>query len=143
MYRVRHILLSDEKRAWDLHKIITARPARAVSEFIAQAKASSLEKVSAAKGGMMPPFLEGELDDAFEMATAGLKPGQISTPVTSKMGNHIIMLDSVTSATYNDEVAERCARILERRKLEELFKTWKKKHNVEVKDETLRPYLDL
>lgn len=142
LFHVRHILVSDEAAAFGLRKSLAGKKGMLAAEFAYLAKKHSLEKMSAQKGGEIPPFLEGELEENFEAALAALKPGELSAPVKTKMGYHLIMLERVAGVPLDDEIKARCAGILEKRKLEALLDSWKNKYVMEVKDETLRPYFD-
>lgn len=54
-------------------------------------------------GGRMEPFTPNRRPGNFVFAAISLKPGQISEPVPSSIGWHIIRLDSVVYTTVNDE----------------------------------------
>ena len=57
------------------------------------ARAESADSVSAAKGGALGSGAKGRFVPAFEAAAAALKPGEISQPVLTQFGYHIIKLD--------------------------------------------------
>jgi peptidyl-prolyl cis-trans isomerase D len=50
--------------------------------------------VSAVNGGDLGPVTKGRLVPAFEQAAYALKPGEVSQPVLSPFGYHLIKLDS-------------------------------------------------
>ena len=54
-------------------------------------------------GGRMEPFTPNRRPGNFVYAAISLKPGQISEPVPSAIGWHILRLDSVVYTTVNDE----------------------------------------
>lgn len=54
-------------------------------------------------GGRMEPFTPNRRPGNFVYAAINLKPGQISEPVPSVIGWHILRLDSVFYTTVNDE----------------------------------------
>lgn len=54
-------------------------------------------------GGRMEPFTPNRRPGNFVYAAINLKPGQISEPVPSVIGWHILRLDSVVYTTVNDE----------------------------------------
>lgn len=58
------------------------------------ARAESADSVSAAKGGAMGSAARGRFVAPFETAAYALKPGEISQPVLTQFGYHIIKLDS-------------------------------------------------
>jgi peptidyl-prolyl cis-trans isomerase SurA len=56
-------------------------------------KANSQDKTTSANGGQLKPFTTGQMVPEFEQAAFGLKnPGDISAPVKTKFGWHIIKL---------------------------------------------------
>ncbi|MBU1041004.1 MAG: SurA N-terminal domain-containing protein [Proteobacteria bacterium] len=62
------------------------------ASFEALAKKYSQDPVSAAKGGELPWFSQGTMVKPFEDAALTLKPGQVSEPVRTQYGWHIIKL---------------------------------------------------
>ena len=58
------------------------------------ARAESADSVSAAKGGALGSGPKGRFVPAFETAAYALKPGEISQPVLTQFGYHIIRVDS-------------------------------------------------
>ena len=58
------------------------------------ARAESADSVSAANGGAMGSAPKGRFVAPFEAAAYALKPGEISQPVLTQFGYHIIRLDS-------------------------------------------------
>ncbi len=64
-------------------------------EFAEVAKANSQDPGSAANGGDLGYFSKGVMDPAFEAATFSLEVGQVSEPVRSSFGFHLIKLVDV------------------------------------------------
>jgi peptidyl-prolyl cis-trans isomerase D len=58
------------------------------------ARAESADSVSAAKGGALGSGAKGRFVAPFQTAAYALKPGEISQPVLTQFGYHIIRLDS-------------------------------------------------
>jgi peptidyl-prolyl cis-trans isomerase D len=58
------------------------------------AKAESADSASAVRGGDLGKGVRGRFVPVFEAAAATLSPGEISQPVLSRFGYHIIRLDS-------------------------------------------------
>jgi len=92
--RARHILLPNTgpeslKKAQDLLAQL-----RAGASFEELAKANSTDKASAARGGDLGFFGAGQMVRPFEDAVNALaKPGDLSAPVESQFGYHIIRLE--------------------------------------------------
>jgi peptidyl-prolyl cis-trans isomerase D len=68
------------------------------ASFEALAKKFSQDPGSAAKGGELPWFAEGAMVPPFEAAAKALKPGQISEPVRTQFGWHLIKLEATRPA---------------------------------------------
>ncbi len=58
------------------------------------AKTESVDSASAVRGGDLGKGVKGRFVPAFETAAAALKPGEISPPVLTQFGYHLIRLDS-------------------------------------------------
>lgn len=92
--RARHILLAKSgpdslQKAKDLLAQL-----RAGASFEEAAKANSIDSGSAAKGGDLGFFAAGKMVQPFEEALNKLsKPGDLSEPVESQFGYHIIRLE--------------------------------------------------
>ena len=63
-------------------------------KFEDAAKAESVDSASAVRGGDLGKGVKGRFVPAFETAVAALKPGEISPPVLTQFGYHLIRLDS-------------------------------------------------
>lgn len=97
--KVRHILIkvddkTDEKAALAKIKDIQKRLKKGVA-FGKLAKQESQDPGSAKQGGDLGFFGRGVMDKAFEASAFSLKKGQISKPVRSAFGYHLIKLDEV------------------------------------------------
>ena len=62
------------------------------ADFAVLAKRYSADASSAVKGGELPPLQKGQTVKEFEAAMLSLKPGEISSPVLSPFGYHIIKM---------------------------------------------------
>lgn len=65
------------------------------------AKKYSQDPGSASNGGELGFFKRGELAPEFEAAALGMKPGEISKPVETQFGFHLIQLIERRGNTYN------------------------------------------
>jgi parvulin-like peptidyl-prolyl isomerase len=61
-------------------------------DFTSLAKQYSIDRVSALKGGDLGPAKPGVMVPEFEKAVLGLQPSEISKPVRSEYGYHLIQL---------------------------------------------------
>lgn len=80
-----HILVDTEKEAKD----ILARLKKG-EDFSKLAKALSKDKGSATNGGDLGFFTRGRMVPEFEETVFGLKPGEISAPLKTQFGYHVI-----------------------------------------------------
>lgn len=98
-------------------KALQAQVKRGAS-FEALAKKFSQDPGSAAKGGELPWFSAGEMVKPFEDAAKALKPGQVSEPVRSQFGWHLIKLEAARPAgkiPFEEAVGEIRKRFAEER----------------------------
>lgn len=72
---------------------------------------------SARNGGMLPPFGEGEMVEPFYNAAKAMSPGQISEPVETQFGYHIIKLESI-GARFEDVKAQLLSEVNQQRTTE-------------------------
>lgn len=97
-YRAQHILIREEpsnprgtqsevRKIWE--------QARSGQSFDQLARQHSIDSGSAANGGDLGWFSDGQMVPDFEKAVHELKPGQVSAPVRSQFGWHIIKLNEV------------------------------------------------
>jgi peptidyl-prolyl cis-trans isomerase D len=100
--RASHILIAlpkdaDAKTDTEARKKIEdlAAQLRAGGDFAALAKANSADTVSAQQGGDLGLFGRGVMDKAFEDAAFALKQGELSAPVKSSFGYHLIQLTEI------------------------------------------------
>ena len=82
-----HILVKTEKEAKDIEEKL-----KKGEDFAKIAKKSSIDTASAKNGGDLGFFSKGQMVPEFEAAAVKLKKGEISEPVQTKFGYHIIKL---------------------------------------------------
>jgi peptidyl-prolyl cis-trans isomerase C len=80
-----HVLVRTEEEAKTIHERL-----KKGEDFAGIAKKSSIDPGSAKNGGDLGYFTSGQMLPEFEAAAAKLKPGEISDPVKTKFGYHII-----------------------------------------------------
>lgn len=88
-YTASHILVEDENKANDIYEEIQNG-----LDFSEAAKKYSLDP-SGSNGGSLGKFPKGVMVKEFQDGLEKLQPGQISKPVKSQFGFHIIKLDDV------------------------------------------------
>lgn len=100
--KARHILIrlakdADEKSVAEAKGRIDELAQRIAKgeSFAELAKANSQDPGSAVQGGDLGYFGRGMMDPAFETATFALKKGEVSQPIRSSFGFHLIQLDEV------------------------------------------------
>lgn len=86
-YKACHILVKTEEEAKEIKKKLDKG-----EDFSKLAKEYSLDE-SKDSGGSLGYFSNGQMVQNFENATASLKIGQISSPVQTEFGYHIIKLE--------------------------------------------------
>jgi peptidyl-prolyl cis-trans isomerase C len=104
----------------DLRKRVVAG-----EDFAALAKAESDDVSSGANGGDLGTFHHGQMVPAFDAAAFALKPGEISEPVKTQFGYHIIQVQKRESKAFEQarpEIEQRLAPQQQQKVLEELVK---------------------
>jgi len=81
------------------------------ADFATIAKQESDDAGSGANGGDMPAFRHGQMVPSFEAAAFALKPGELSQPVKSQFGYHIILVESHEARPFAEVRPEIEARI--------------------------------
>lgn len=96
--------LSDEEalaKATDLRAKLVAG-----GDFAALAKAESDDTGSGANGGALGEFTHGRMVPQFEQAAFALPVGEVSQPVKTQFGYHVIVVDKHESKKFEDVQAE-------------------------------------
>jgi len=113
--RVRHILLTlppdaDEATAERTRARLFAIRQRIVegADFAALATENSEDSISAARGGDLGELAPGTMDPEFERAAFAVAQGEVSAPVRTRFGYHLIQATEVVPARTRpfDEVRE-------------------------------------
>jgi parvulin-like peptidyl-prolyl isomerase len=96
--------LTDEEalaKAQDIRKKILAG-----GDFATLAKAESDDAGSGAKGGDLGTFKHGQMVPAFDQAAFSLPVDQVSEPVKSQFGYHIIKITSRSAKSFEESKAQ-------------------------------------
>jgi peptidyl-prolyl cis-trans isomerase C len=72
------------------------------ADFAAVAKSDSDDVGSGGNGGELPPFRHGQMVPSFEAAAFAMKTGELSEPVKSQFGYHIILVISHDSKPFEE-----------------------------------------
>lgn len=133
-----HILVSDENEAKDIKKKLDAG-----ASFEELAKQESQDLLSKEKGGDLGYFHSGAMTPEFETAAYKLKIGQISDPVQSPNGYHIIKLTGKKDLQPYNEVKDSIRKNLEAERIADptfshkLLQKELKKANIKINDSEL------
>ncbi|MGG2093233.1 peptidylprolyl isomerase PrsA [Bacillus sp. S13(2024)] len=137
--RASQILVNDEQTANDIKKQLNSG-----ASFEELAKQYSEDTVSKANGGDLGYFSPGKMVPEFEEAAYKLNVGEISDPVKSSKGYHIIKLTDKKPLKPYDEVKDSIRKTIENERIQD--NTWRqkvltdelKKANIKVKDSDLK-----
>jgi peptidyl-prolyl cis-trans isomerase C len=76
------------------------------ADFATVAKAESDDVGSGGNGGELAPFHHGQMVPSFETAAFAMKPGELSEPVKSQFGYHIILVVSHDAKPFEEVRAD-------------------------------------
>ena len=133
-----HILVKTEDEAKKIEAML-----KKGGNFAELAKKYSIDAGSAKNGGDLGYFSQGQMVPEFEQAAARLKPGEISEPVKTKFGYHIIKVTEkkMGKPVEFDKVKNVLQQRLSAEKQKEVFDTYvenlKKSYKVEINKEAL------
>ncbi|WP_088838769.1 peptidylprolyl isomerase [Listeria sp. ILCC792] len=136
---VSHILVDDEATAKEVKEKLDNG-----EKFADLAKEYSTDTSTAENGGLLDPFGPGEMDEAFEKAAYALEnKGDVSEPVKSSYGYHIIQLEEKTEkkSFKEDKSKVKAAYIESQMTSENMTKALKKEYkaaNIKIKDSDLK-----
>ncbi|MGM9924047.1 MAG: peptidylprolyl isomerase [Bacillus sp. (in: firmicutes)] len=141
--KARHILVADEKTAKEVKAKLAAG-----EKFEDLAKKYSSDTGSAEKGGDLGWFGPGKMVAEFEDAAYALKKGEISDPVKSEHGYHIIEVTDTKEKKPFDEMKDEIEREvklskLDAQKMQQVMEKELKDADVEIKDKDLKDALNL
>ncbi len=126
--RVRHILLKTSEvvsEAEARRRMAGLRERIAAGADFAQLARLNSEDGSASRGGDLGWIHAGDTVPDFERAMDALKPGELSEPVRSPFGFHLIQVMERRTADVSDERQRQQARqALRERKIEEAYQEW-------------------
>lgn len=136
-----HILVKDEKTATEIKEKINNQ-----EDFAELAKQYSEDTGSKEKGGELPEFGPGQMDPKFEEGAYKLEVGQVSDPVQSSYGYHIIKLTEKKELKPFAEEKDNIRKGLETKHLQDPSGKWSqkivydalKKADIKINDKDLK-----
>lgn len=136
--RARHILVASEKEALTIEEKLAKG-----EKFEALAKQFSLDG-SKDYGGDLGYFSAPEMVPAFSTAAFALKKGEISKPIKTDFGWHVIRLEDRKQGTAQpyDQVKNAIRNVLVRQKVQEKLASLKDVAKVEIVDPDLKKLSD-
>lgn len=147
--QVRHILITvnpDEEGAEaQARQAIAAARERILSgePFAEVAEEVSEDPESAARGGLLGEIEAGMMDQAFDTAAFGLSEGEISEPIRTPFGYHIIRVDEILPASIRpfEEVKGELAEEAAKERYENIYYDWAERLATEAYEavDTLKP----
>ena len=141
--RASHILVKDEKTANDIEAKL-----KSGAKFEDLAKEKSTDTASASKGGDLGWFGTGVMDPDFEKAAYSLKENQISAPIKTQYGYHIIQLTGTKSKQSFAKMKNTLTAQVKQGKvtqdmIQKVLKNEFKKSNIDISDKDLKKATDL
>ncbi len=134
-----HILVKDEDTAKKLRAELVADK----SKFADKAKELSIDKTSGAKGGDLGKFGQGRMVPEFERVAFALQPGEVSQPVKTQYGWHVILVSEREGGERKpfDQVKEQIKTTVRNKQLQEnvqtKFESLKKGANLQIDEAAL------
>ena len=135
----RHILVDNEEKAKEILAKI-----KAGGDFAALAKENSTDTGSKEQGGFLGYFGRGQMVPEFEKAAFTMIKGQVSEPVKTNFGWHIIKLEDRRRKPPPsfDEVKETILNSLAVLKAQEVVGALRKKADVEYLDDDIKKQVE-
>jgi peptidyl-prolyl cis-trans isomerase C len=134
-----HILVANEDKAKEIYELLVHD-----GDFAELAKKHSLDPGSKVNGGDLGFFGKGRMVPAFEKAAFALKDDEISEPVKSQFGWHIIKVTDRKTETPPpfDALKERIKMVLLRQKAKALVDDFRKKAEIEYVDPKVKAMVE-
>ncbi|NJM55381.1 MAG: peptidylprolyl isomerase [Verrucomicrobiae bacterium] len=137
--QARHILVDTEEKA----KEISDKVAKG-GDFAALAKENSKDPGSKDDGGMLGFFGRGQMVPQFEEAVFKLKKGEVSPPVKSQFGFHVIKLEDRRDKKLPtfDEVKDRILNSMIQRRAQDVANELRTKAKIVYVDPEIKKMVD-
>jgi peptidyl-prolyl cis-trans isomerase C len=133
--RARHILVETEVKAKEIFELIAHG-----EDFARMAKQHSKDPGSKDEGGDLGYFARGQMVPVFEETAFKLKKGDVSQPVQSQFGWHIIKLEDKRQrgAPPFDQIKDRIIASMVHRKAQEVGQALREKAKLEFIDPQIK-----
>ncbi|HWV82870.1 MAG TPA: peptidylprolyl isomerase [Hyphomicrobiaceae bacterium] len=137
--RARHILVDNEALAKQLQERIGKG-----EDFVALAKEHSKDPGSKDDGGDLGYFSKGQMVPVFEETAFALKPGEVSAPVKSQFGWHIVKVEDrrQRGAPPFDSIKDRIIASMIHRKAQQVATDLRTKAQLEYVDPAIKAQID-
>jgi foldase protein PrsA len=132
--KARHILVDSEEQAKEIREKLLAN-----EDFTELAKEYSLDTFTKEQGGDLGFFKRGQMVPEFEEAAFSLKVGEISEPIKSEYGYHIIKVEEKMEAKEADfgESKEKIKDMIFQQKVPTVYNEWIQEKFVEYEIERM------
>jgi peptidyl-prolyl cis-trans isomerase C len=137
--RARHILVESQDKATEIYEKIAHG-----EDFAKMAKENSKDAGSKEEGGDLGYFSQGQMVPQFEEAALKLQKGEVSQPVQTQFGWHLIKVEDRRSrgAPPFDAVKDRLVASLVHRKAQEVVAGLRDKAQLEYVDSEIRAQVE-
>jgi len=134
-----HILITDEATANEVYDKI--KKGAKFEDMVAQ---YSEDTASQTNGGSLGFFSKGTMDTNFEAVAFELKKGEISKPVKSTYGYHIIRLDDKKTVSYKElkPTIEEELKLEKAKSFPTVYDKLKKEYKLDIKDKKLKKEIE-
>ncbi len=135
----RHILVKTEDEAKAIIKDLSGG-----ADFAEIAKTKSLDTGSGTSGGDLGYFTRNQMVKPFEDAAFALKKGEVSGPVETEFGWHVIKVDDIRDRALPtfEEVKDQITASLVQTKLQDLVQKLRSDAKIEILDAEMKKSID-
>ncbi len=143
-YRARHILIS-VKNSSDKSEVESARAKalmihkKLLTDDFDQVARTFSDDMSKNDGGLLPPFTYDDMVEPFSDAVKTMKPGEISAPVLTNFGFHIIKLEAAQPLSFSDsKIKEKLSPVIQKKLLLKYIETLKTSYDYKFDDKNIK-----
>ncbi len=135
----RHILVKTEDEAKAIIKDLEKG-----ADFAELAKNKSLDTGSGASGGDLGYFTRNQMVKPFEDAAFALKKGEVSKPVQTEFGWHVIKVEDIRDRALPsfEDVKDQITASLVQTKLQEMVQNMRNKAKIDILDPEVKKSMD-